>query len=209
MRSASGGLFEGNLFIGRRGMGLGDNGDAPARRDIPLTDDAVDGDLAFVLWHMGVLDASLVGPGISQVIAGMRALARRMELQPATAVSQAGETATVDARIYTAIQQGAEAVESLSAEARTAALARLDSERTRQGAPVMPAAEKEALLARQSGDGLLPSNGSSGAPQWLPWALVGGGILVAGGIIWAATRRRAPVAANRRKRRRRRRRTTR
>ena len=36
-------------------MGLGDNGDAPARRDIPLTDDAVDGDLAFVLWHMSLL----------------------------------------------------------------------------------------------------------------------------------------------------------
>lgn len=39
------------------------------------------------------------------------------------------------------------------------------------------------------------------APRWLPYALIGGGVLVAGAILFNATR---PVRANRRKRRRRR-----
>jgi len=208
-QSASGGLFEGNVFQGRRGMG--NNGDSEAtRQEIPLAGDVVDGDLAVVLWHMGLIDASMVQPGSSPVIAGFRALARRLSLQPATAVSQAGRTATVDSRIYSAIQAGSAAVEALDATQRTALLARLDSERTRQGAPTMPAAEKEALLIRSGGGTLLPPAGSTGgAPRWLPWALIGGGVLVAGGIVWVATRKPARVTANKRRRRRRRRRTTR
>jgi hypothetical protein len=70
-----------------------------------------------------------------------------------------------------------------------------------------PGASKDASPARSSGDGLLPSsvNSSSGTPSWLPWALVGGGVLAAGAIAWAVTRtpKRVAVAANRRRRRRR------
>lgn len=78
----------------------------------------------------------------------------------------------------------------------------------RGAAPVepQPGGERPALPARRQGDGLLPSAAEpsgGGQPRWLPWALVGGGVLVAGGIVWAATRRQ-PVAANRRRRRRRR-----
>jgi hypothetical protein len=210
-QSAMGGLFEGNVFQGRRGMGLGDNGDdPPAMSEINLTGNAVDGDLAMVLWNMGVMDASLVAPGIAPVITGLRALARRLELHPATAVSQAGRVATVDARIRARLDTAIAEVEAMDPAQRTAMMARFDSDRTRQGAPVMPAAEKEALLIRTGGETLLPPAGSSagGAPQWLPWALLGGGALVAGGIVWAATRKpKRAVAANRRRRRRRRRTT--
>jgi hypothetical protein len=79
------------------------------------------------------------------------------------------------------------------------------------GSPVLPAADKESLPARNESDGgLLPAStatvASAGPPKWLPYALVGGGILVAGGILYAATRgprKPAAVAANRRRRRRR------
>jgi hypothetical protein len=76
--------------------------------------------------------------------------------------------------------------------------------------PVEPAATREPAatpVARREGDGLLPSataEASQGEPRWLPWLLVGGGVLVAGGIVYASTRK--PVAANRHRRRRRRRR---
>lgn len=79
--------------------------------------------------------------------------------------------------------------------------------------PAAPDLDKEgaSLPARREGDGLLPSAASEprgAAPKWVPYALVGGGIVVAGGIIWAVTRNR-PVAPNRRRKRRRRRRTSR
>lgn len=63
------------------------------------------------------------------------------------------------------------------------------------------------LPARSEDDGLLPGSAetqASGAPKWLPYALIGGGVLVAGGILWAATAKPKRVTANRRRRRRRR-----
>lgn len=56
--------------------------------------------------------------------------------------------------------------------------------------------------APRTGDGLLPSatqNGTSGT-NWLPWALVGGGVLLAGGIVWSASKSKK-MKANRRRRR--------
>jgi hypothetical protein len=60
----------------------------------------------------------------------------------------------------------------------------------------------QASPAFAEGDGLLPAStdGSSGSPKWLPWALLGGGLLIAGGVVWSSSRK--PVAANRRRRRR-------
>jgi hypothetical protein len=62
------------------------------------------------------------------------------------------------------------------------------------------------LPARSEGDGLLPGSSepaSGGAPRWLPYALVGGGVLVASAIVIFATRGTKSVQANRRRRRRR------
>jgi hypothetical protein len=67
--------------------------------------------------------------------------------------------------------------------------------------------EVEPLPARSEDDGLLPGSASrpaAAAPRWLPYALVGGGILVACGIVFTATRRPS-VRPNRRRQRRKRR----
>lgn len=80
---------------------------------------------------------------------------------------------------------------------------------TQPSGPVSPAKETTSSLAPLPGDGLLPSETEeellregSGAPRWLPWALVGGAVVVGGGIVVAMASRR-PVVANRRGRRRR------
>lgn len=57
----------------------------------------------------------------------------------------------------------------------------------------------------REGDGLLPAattDTQNGSPKWLPWALLGGGLLVAGGIVYASAKK--PVKANRKRRRRKR-----
>jgi hypothetical protein len=70
--------------------------------------------------------------------------------------------------------------------------------------PPVPGGDSTKPVFRE-GDGLLPAAtdaSSNGAPKWLPWVLLGGGLLVAGGIVYGASRK--PVRANRRRRRRKR-----
>lgn len=56
--------------------------------------------------------------------------------------------------------------------------------------------------AYQEGDGLLPGSSSPPAPRreprWLPWVMLGGGLVVATGIVYTAARNR-PVTRNRRR----------
>lgn len=65
---------------------------------------------------------------------------------------------------------------------------------------------RDPLPAPREGDGLLPSQAApERSSRWLPWVLVGGGLLVAGGIVLVGARRpRRPVRANRKRRRKRR-----
>ncbi|RLB43804.1 MAG: hypothetical protein DRH30_02590 [Deltaproteobacteria bacterium] len=70
-----------------------------------------------------------------------------------------------------------------------------------------PTGSRGAPPAPRPGDGLLPSTVQSGSSDtnWLPWALVGGGVLLAGGIVWSASKSKK-MKANRRRRSSRRRR---
>jgi hypothetical protein len=64
-----------------------------------------------------------------------------------------------------------------------------------------PGGGKTSTPVYAEGDGLLPAStegNGSGSPKWLPWALLGGGLLVAGGIVYASSRK--TVTANRRRR---------
>ncbi len=57
----------------------------------------------------------------------------------------------------------------------------------------------------KAGAGFRPTvdlTASSGPSTWVPYALVGGGIVVAGVLIWSAMRRPARATPNRRRRRR-------
>jgi len=179
-KSASGGLFEGNVFQGRRGMdGLG---------ALPPGADTIASTLSRWRGQFPTIppDAELSSKGATHYTTRVVGAG----LQDFTFYTASGQVAVGPLRIP---------------HLRMAEM--IGSPR-----PVAPdTSEVDPVSVRSEGDGLLPSSDapSSSGPTWLPWALIGGGVLVAGGIVWVATRKPARVTANKRRRRRRRRRTTR
>lgn len=178
-RGAQGGLFEGSLFIGRRGMGGGGLGALPAGADT-----------------------------IASTLSRWRG--QFPTIPPNAELSSKGATHYTTRVIGSGVQEftfytssGQVAVGPLRIQHR------LVAQMPGGGAPVEPdtsasyswTAESPAYGAPLRPNGSEPQ--ASSGPNWLPWALVSGGVLVAGAIVWAASRKPKGVAANRKRRRRR------
>lgn len=186
--------------------------------------DATDGDLALILWTMNALEPSMAIPGPAAIMKGMRQLAVRRGIDPNAAVQIQNNRYMIDDRIMTEVRGAQVAANALTDAQRTQLRNQLDA--ARSGGAMMPmpmpgsdqarVAERVAQVfgpgqrtggaASQLPNGqspqLLPGAGSS-APRWLPYALIGGGVLVAGGLVWMAARRPRTATANRRRRHRR------
>jgi len=191
----TGGIFEGNVFVDRRGMGIAPSAGATPHV-IPLEGDAIDGDLAFVLWRLGAIPASLVGPGAAQVVDGIARLATKKRV-PSYRPDAGSSDLPVDPLVYDMLSSASAQIEAMTPAQREPIMTDLDRQRTQQGASVLPGAEKTAMLMHK-GNSVLPSS-TSAAKKWLPWAIGGVAVVLLGGV--ALSMRKKNVTANRRKRR--------
>jgi hypothetical protein len=223
--SGMSGIFSSDLFAGDDALsGLA------GLEPFEMGADATDGDLALVLWTANALEPAAVAPGPAAIMKGLRAMAARRSIDPNAAVQLQNGRYMIDDRLMNDLRAAQSTANAMNDTVRNRLRAQLEAARSGGAMLPMPGPSEPIYgpgqhpdvdwSGRRRGDPgfALPPSGSGrsstllspgpqgGAPRWLPYALLAGGVAVAGGLVWVASRRPKAATANRRGRRRRRRR---